>query len=114
MTADATRWRSGKPSLGRFCRYVLPLLLWMGFIFWMSTNVGSARATNEPLLAALAFVWPEVEQFSPQQRLLLIFLVRKLGHVAEYAVLTWLVVRAVQQDDPRWSWRSAVVAMLFG
>jgi VanZ family protein len=112
MTADATRLKPG-PALGRFCRYVLPLCLWMGFIFLMSTNAGSARSTNEPLVAVLAFLWPEVGHFSSQQHWLLIYLCRKLGHILEYAILTWLVVRAVQQDNPRWNWRTAAVALLF-
>lgn len=112
MTADATRLKPGW-GVARFCRYVLPLCLWMGFIFLMSTNVGSGRASNGPLLSALAALWPEVKRFSSQQEWVLIFLIRKLGHLTEYAILTWLVVRAVQQDNPRFTWRSAGLAMLF-
>jgi VanZ family protein len=112
MTADVTRSKPGS-AVGRFSRYVLPLLLWIGFIFVMSTHAGSAQRTSEPLLAALAFLWPAVAQFSSEQQWLLILLCRKAGHVLEYAVLTWLVVRAVQQDNPRWNWRSAGAALAF-
>lgn len=98
----------------RFCRYVLPLFLWMGLIVGMSTSVGSAKTTNEPLLAALAWIWPEVGRMTQQQTWLLIFLFRKLGHLVEYAILTWLVLRAVQQDDPRLNGRSVGIALASG
>lgn len=114
MTAEATRLRPGRSGVVRFCRYVLPLLLWMGLIVAMSTSAGSAKATNEPLLAVLAWVWPEVARMTQQQTWLLIFLCRKLGHLIEYAILTWLVLRVVQQDDPRLRGRSVVIALVSG
>jgi VanZ family protein len=112
MTANVTPYRAGL-ALGRFCRYILPLCLWMGFIFVMSTRAGSARVTTAPLLAVLAWLWPDVASFSSDQSWVLVFLFRKLGHIAEYLILTLLLVRAVQQDSPLWNWRSAVLALLF-
>lgn len=112
MTANISSYRAGL-SAGRFWRYILPLLLWMGFIFALSTNAGSSQVTTGPLLAVLAWLWPDVGQLSPDQKWLLVFLLRKACHVIEYAVLTLLVVRAVQQDNPIWSRRTAVVAVIF-
>jgi VanZ family protein len=99
--------------LGRFCRYVLPLLLWMGLIFVMSTHVGSSENTAPLLVHLLQRLWPALpEQLSAEQLDLLNYLFRKLAHVGEYGLLTVLAVRAFQQDRVGWRWRSGLGAVV--
>src|SRR5687768_15201043 len=88
---------AGEPfaaRLGRFCRYVLPLLLWMGLIFLMSTRVGSSENTAPLFVRALELLWPGLlDNLTGGQVELLNYLFRKLAHVAEYGMLTLLAVR---------------------
>jgi VanZ family protein len=57
-----------------FLRYWLPVLLWAGLIFALSSISG--------LESGLPKQWD--------------FLLRKLGHIVEYAILTALLIRALQ------------------
>jgi VanZ family protein len=101
------------PRLGRFCRYVLPLILWMALIFLMSTRVGSSENTAPLLVNLLQRLWPALlEQLSIAQIDLLNYLFRKLAHVGEYGLLTILAVRAFQQDRVGWRWRSGLGAVI--
>jgi VanZ family protein len=68
-----------------------PLLLWLGFIFYASTNSFSAANTSriiEPLLRWLA---PNITK---AQLLSAHFIVRKCAHFTEYALLALLAARA--------------------
>jgi VanZ family protein len=106
--------RSLPESLGRFCRYILPLLLWMALIFGMSTHVGASPNSESLLERILGRLAPGVlAQLSAEQRDLLNYLLRKLGHICEYAILTVLAVRALQRDQPGWRWQSGLGAVLF-
>ena len=81
------------PPTLRFVKYWLPALLWMAFIFFMSTDVGSATHTSRILGPLLRWLRPDItrEQLEWAQ-----FLVRKVGHLTEYAVLAALLRRAIQ------------------
>jgi VanZ family protein len=71
----------------------LPVILWMGFIFVMSTSLGSSAHTSrliEPLIRLLA---PGI---SPAAVDRVHFFIRKGGHLTEYAILALLVLRAVR------------------
>jgi len=74
-------------------RHWLPVILWMGFIFVMSTSLGSSAHTSriiEPLIRWLA---PGI---SPAAVDRVHGLIRKTGHFTEYAILALLVLRAVR------------------
>jgi len=88
----------------------LPPLAWSVLIAWLSGAGFGASATApllEPWLRALA-PWA-----SPEQIAALHWLVRKAGHVVEYAVLALLWARALAGDvaTPRWRRVLVLVAL---
>lgn len=75
------------PAIRRFALLWLPLLVWMGIIFYFSSLPGSP---------AVGHSWR-------------IFFERKTAHVVEYFILAWLVIRWLKHysgHDPAfvWSW----------
>jgi VanZ family protein len=91
----------------------LPVTLWMGLIFVMSTDVGSATQTSRIIEPLVLWIKPNASQ---EQFELVHFLVRKLGHLSEYAVLALLLLRAIRRSQcstsHKWSWRAAGFALL--
>lgn len=86
----------------------LPPLAWMGVIFLLSTDAGSAEHTSRMLLPLFRWLLPSA---TPLQLDALHGLVRKAAHVTEYAVLTFLWFRALAAGA-RWSPRAAAGAAL--
>ena len=62
----------------------------MGVIFWASADSGSGHRSSRIFGPLLRWFVPEA---SPQKIEELIFLIRKVAHVSEYAVLAWLAWR---------------------
>ncbi|PYS70866.1 MAG: hypothetical protein DMF69_12245 [Acidobacteria bacterium] len=92
-----------------------PLVLWLGFIFFASSNSFSASNTSR-------FIGPVVLWFFPdtsQETLTTIhFVVRKLAHFSEYAMLGLLAARAFRTSpNPSvhryWFWISATLIVLY-
>jgi VanZ family protein len=75
-----------------FLRYWLPVLFWLGFIFVGSTDLMSAEQTSRMIGPLMRWLKPDVsaEAIAEVQ-----FVIRKLGHLAEYAILAMLLWRAV-------------------
>src|SRR5438128_2716238 len=93
----------------------MPVLLWMALIFYGSTDVLSSRNTSRLIGPFLRWFKPDI---SPATIELAQMIVRKGGHVTEYAVLgvlLWRAVRAqtrtVPQHEP-WPWRVVWIALL--
>ena len=79
-----------KQTHRRFWRYG-PLVLWILFISFASTNQISASNTSEILRPLLLWFFPNLSE----SRLAAVhFLTRKAGHFTEYAVLAFLTRRA--------------------
>jgi VanZ family protein len=76
---------------GRVWRYA-PLLLWMALIFFASTGELSASNTSRIVRPLLLWLYPEI---SEARIALAHFLVRKAGHLTEYAILALLAARAL-------------------
>lgn len=73
---------------GRIIRYA-PLLLWIGLIFFLSSNQGSMSRTSIFIGPLLRFLFPE----APEETIAVYHgYVRKLAHFSVYAVLAF------------WSW----------
>jgi VanZ family protein len=91
----------------------LPVLLWMGFIFVMSTDAGSSVHTSSVLEPVVQWINPTISQ---EQFDFVHFLVRKSAHLTEYAVLAILILRALRSsllsNLGRWSMRAAGVTLL--
>ena len=102
-----------RPGGSRFWRYA-PLLLWAVLIFIGSVNVLSAAHTSL-LLRAVQWLFPNVRDES-----LAVFhlLVRKTGHLTEYAILATLAARAFRGSSHdllrrHWFWVSLLLAMVY-
>ena len=77
-----------------FLRAWLPVLIWMGIIFSMSTDAGSAEETGGILEPLLRWMWPSISQDTIEW---CHFIIRKCGHLSEYAMLAFLAWRALEK-----------------
>jgi VanZ family protein len=94
-------------SVRAFLKYWLPVLAWMIFIFVGSTDFLSAAHTSR-------FIGPFLRWFSPEISDATIgsiqLIVRKCGHLTEYAILAALLCRALRQSA---AWIAFSVAALY-
>lgn len=74
----------------RLWRY-LPLVLWLALIFIGSTNALSASNTSLIIEPLFKWLFPQITESELES---VHFVVRKLGHFSEYAVLALLAARA--------------------
>jgi VanZ family protein len=96
----------------RFGRYWLPVLGWAAAIFIGSSNALSSSNTSRFLEPLIHWLLPGL----PHQSVgAIMAVIRKGGHVTEYAILTMLCWRAVHRslggDARDWSWRDAGIAV---
>ena len=94
----------------RFLRYWLPVLVWMAVIFSASADSNSASTSSRLIAPFVRFFVPDISQEHLDQ---IVFLVRKMAHVTEYAVLSWLLARALTMPATpagRWSRKAAFIA----
>jgi VanZ family protein len=93
-------------------RALWPMAIWMAVVFVMSTDFGSSDHSSRILVPLLRWFDPAVTQATIERAH---FLVRKAGHVTEYAILALLVLRALRilSSNPpaRWSWPLAALAL---
>lgn len=97
-----------KTTSSRVWRYA-PLILWMGFIFFASTNELSAMNTSRVVRPLLIWLFPDI---SEERIRLTHFLVRKAAHFTEYAVLGLLAARAFWSSKNQFLRRSWFMAGL--
>ncbi len=88
-------------------------IVWAGFISWFSTAEFSAESTSRFILPFLHWLLPRASPPTLQE---LHFLVRKCAHVAEYFILSLLLLRAIRgrRSGWRWNWALAAVAIALG
>src|SRR5229473_876226 len=97
----------------RLSRYG-PLVLWAALIFLGSSSVLSASHTSV-LLRPLIWLFPQV---SDATLATIHFLVRKAGHLTEYAILALLAARASRTSSRellrnRWFWVSLLFVVAY-
>ena len=84
-------------SVREFLKLWLPVLAWMAFIFVGSTDLLSAEHTSR-------FIGPFLRWFAPDVSDATIvsvqLVVRKCGHLTEYAILAALLYRAFRRSRP--------------
>ncbi len=91
-------------------KYRFSIVLWMGFIFWMSTGEFSAANTSKIIEPLLRFFMPTLSNETLQ---LLHGIIRKCAHVTEYFILGLLVYHSFRNEsDNRKIMSRAVVSML--
>ena len=74
-----------------FLKNWLPVIVWVGVIFLGSTDLMSAEHTSRFIVPFLRWLKPDI---SAETLASIHFIVRKCTHVAEYAVLGLLLLRA--------------------
>ncbi len=75
---------------GRFIRYA-PLVLWMGVVFFLSSNQGSMAETSQFIRPIIEFFFPSA---SPDTFLIVHAFIRKTAHFTEYGLLAVFAARA--------------------
>lgn len=97
----------------RFLRYWLPVILWMVFIFGLSTSAGASSNTSRIIGPIVRWLVPGISDEALGR---VVFGVRKTSHVAEYALLAVLGWRArrkpVRGDARPWHRGDAVFAFV--
>lgn len=97
----------------KLLRSWLPVVAWVGLIPLFSTEIFEAGLTYRVVRAVLLFF---ASGLDPQTIHLVHTLLRKLAHVSEYFVLTFLLYRAFRQEASadrhgRWAWLALAVAV---
>jgi VanZ family protein len=79
-----------------FIKYWLPLLIWLGVMFLGSTDLMSAQHTSRCIVPFLRWLNPHISWAAINT---IHTVIRKLGHVSEYAILALLLWRAVRSGS---------------
>ena len=87
---NETRVSGSRTRHGRLWRYG-PVVAWMCFIFFASTNSFSAANTSRIIRPLLLWLFPRISEAAIDE---VHFLVRKAAHFTEYALLALLAARA--------------------
>lgn len=99
----------------RLYLYWIPPAVWAALIFIGSTDVLSAGETGSLLEATLNAILGH--PLPASQFAALHFAVRKAGHLIEYAILGWLLFRAIRGNrsgfNIRWALAAIIVATLY-
>ncbi|HWY41265.1 MAG TPA: VanZ family protein [Chthoniobacterales bacterium] len=80
-------------KLPRFVKYWIPAIAWMALIFIGSTDILSAEHTSRFLVPILRWLDPQISWATLNA---IQTIIRKLGHVTEYAILAVLMWRALR------------------
>lgn len=95
-----------------FFKYWLPVLVCSALIFGGSTDLLSTGRTSRFIRPIVLWFKPDLSEETVGE---IVTLVRKVGHLTEYAILAVLVWRALRKpvrNDPRpWSWRAGGLAI---
>lgn len=99
----------------RLVKYWGPALLWMCFIFWMSTGTFSAQNTSLIIEPLLRFLLPSI---TPEKVDWVHDIIRKLAHVTEYFILGILLFWAFRFGSKklltlRWAFYYLLVVVLY-
>lgn len=97
--ADSLIEKSGESKTrSRLSRYA-PLVIWLCFIFTASTDAFSAEHTGGIVRPLLEWLFPRISEARIE---FVHFLIRKGGHLSEYAVLALLAARAFLSSPREW------------
>jgi VanZ family protein len=86
----------------RFLSRYLPLIVWLAFISFASSDSFSAGNTSRIIGPLILWLFPNT---SPETLAVVHFITRKLAHFTEYAILGFLAARAFRMS-PRTAIRS--------
>ena len=83
--------------MGRFLSRYLPIVIWLGFISFASSNSFSAANTSRIIGPLVLWLFPHT---SAETLATIHFITRKIAHFTEYAILGFLAARAFR-TSPR-------------
>lgn len=93
-------------------KYWLPPLVWLTVIFSASSDTQSYRHSSRFFEPLMHWLFPQMPQAHVE---LIHHLVRKTGHLTEFALLAlllWRAIRQPQKNDPRpWRWDEAGLSL---
>jgi VanZ family protein len=91
-------------------QYWFPVVLWISFIFWMSTGMFSAENTYSFFAPLLRFFAPSI---SPREIVIFHMILRKMAHVTEYFISGLLLFRAFRDGSEKtWEWNYVFYSLL--
>jgi len=95
--------------VGRVLSRYLPLVIWLAFISYASSDSFNAGNTSRIIGPLVLWLFPNT---SPETMATIHFITRKLAHFTEYAILGFLAARAFR-TSPRWFLISAVLIVVY-
>lgn len=102
----------GVPPLRRVLPLWLPVVVWLAVILSFSSDAASAQSTSRFLGPLIAWLFPHWDE---PARAAAHLLIRKTAHVAEYALLAALLLRALRGtqcvERNHWRWSLAFAAL---
>ena len=101
--------------MGRFLSRYLPLLAWLVFISFASSDSFSAPNTSRIIGPLILWLFPNTSQ---ETLAVVHFITRKLAHFTEYAILGFLAARAFRTSprpaiSSRWFLISAILVVTY-
>ncbi|HEU4931614.1 MAG TPA: VanZ family protein [Pyrinomonadaceae bacterium] len=102
-------------SFKRFLSRYLPLIIWLGFISYASSNSFSASNTSRIIGPLVLWLFP---QTSAETLATIHLITRKIAHFTEYAILGFLAARAFRTSpraaiSQRWFLISATLVVVY-
>ena len=93
----------------RFLTHYLPLIIWLAFISFASSDNFNAGNTSRIIGPLVLWLFPGT---SAETLATIHFITRKLAHFSEYAILGFLAARAFR-PSPRWFLISALLVIVY-
>jgi VanZ family protein len=111
--AGRIRFSSGVLQLRAFCKFWLPVLIWMALIFTASSDTHSYEHSSRLIAPLLYWLFPHISADTVDR---VVLIARKCAHLAEYSVFALLLWRALRKPVKNvfrpWNWREAGLALL--
>jgi VanZ family protein len=96
-----------------FLKYWLPILIWMVVIFSASADSRSFQHSSRIIAPLVRWLFPSLPEESVRS---IVFIVRKIAHLTEFAILALLAWRALRRPAPgqsrHWQWSLATQVVL--
>jgi VanZ family protein len=96
-------------SFKRFTIYWLPVVLWIGYIFLLSSDTFSSTYTSRIIIPFLHWLFPDMSLTDIR---MIHAVIRKCMHVIVYFVLTLLLYRAYRGDSREQKTAKWIIASL--
>jgi len=102
-------------AVARFLSRYVPLVVWLAFISFASSDSFSASNTSRIIGPLILWLFPNT---SPETLAVVHFITRKIAHFTEYAILGFLAARAFRTSpnraiSERWFWISVTLIVVY-